>query len=418
MRLPQSFLTSCASAVVVFVVLAVPRPVHGLTQQLQSSPSKFSFGSVGVSQSVTQSMTLTNTGKTSVSISAIAASGSGFSASGLTLPAVVAAGKSVAVNITFAPSAAGWVTGQATFTSNASNPSLQVGLQGNGVSSDPLTASPASLSFGQITVGNKSTLSAVVSNPSSGKVILTSYQATGSGYSVSGPTLPYTLRRGQSITLNVTFAPQATGTSNGSVFLPGPGLTIPLTGTGAGNTSGQLTISPSSLAFGNVDLGNTSTLPSTISATGGSVTVSSASSSSAQFAISGISFPLTLNTGQSAQYNVVFSPSTAGSVNATVTLSSNASNSKATQSLSGTGVAPQYTVNLSWNPSTSLVTGYNVYRGTTSGVYTKINSSLDPGTSYADTTVVAGATYYYAATAVNSSGQESTYSTPIQVAIP
>jgi len=59
-----------------------------------------------------------------------------------------------------------------------------------------------------------------------------------------------------------------------------------------------------------------------------------------------------------------------------------------------------------------------VYRGTTSGVYTKINSSLDPGTSYTDSTVASGTTYYYAATSVNSSGQESTYSSPIQVAVP
>jgi fibronectin type 3 domain-containing protein len=64
------------------------------------------------------------------------------------------------------------------------------------------------------------------------------------------------------------------------------------------------------------------------------------------------------------------------------------------------------------------VVGYNVYRGTTVGVYSKINSALDPSTAYTDNTVVAGTTYYYAATAVNSSGEESSYSSPIQVVIP
>ena len=64
--------------------------------------------------------------------------------------------------------------------------------------------------------------------------------------------------------------------------------------------------------------------------------------------------------------------------------------------------------------------GYNVYRSTTpTGTYAKINSTLDPNTAYTDTTVVAGQTYYYAATSVSSGGQESTKSTPpVQAAVP
>jgi fibronectin type 3 domain-containing protein len=65
-------------------------------------------------------------------------------------------------------------------------------------------------------------------------------------------------------------------------------------------------------------------------------------------------------------------------------------------------------VALSWAPSTSTgVTGYNVYRATTSGAYgtTPINASPLPGTTYTDTTVVAGQTYFYVATAVDAGGQ-------------
>jgi fibronectin type 3 domain-containing protein len=44
---------------------------------------------------------------------------------------------------------------------------------------------------------------------------------------------------------------------------------------------------------------------------------------------------------------------------------------------------------------------------------------MDTTTAYTDTTVVSGQTYYYAATSVNSSGQESALSTPpVQVVIP
>lgn len=59
-----------------------------------------------------------------------------------------------------------------------------------------------------------------------------------------------------------------------------------------------------------------------------------------------------------------------------------------------------------------------MYRGTTAGSYSKINSSPDANTSHTDTTVSSGTTSYYAATGVNSSGEESAYSSPLQVEIP
>jgi fibronectin type 3 domain-containing protein len=50
--------------------------------------------------------------------------------------------------------------------------------------------------------------------------------------------------------------------------------------------------------------------------------------------------------------------------------------------------------------------------------YTKINSALDANNTYTDSTVTPGTTYYYAATSVNSSGEESSYSSPITVQVP
>jgi fibronectin type 3 domain-containing protein len=76
-------------------------------------------------------------------------------------------------------------------------------------------------------------------------------------------------------------------------------------------------------------------------------------------------------------------------------------------------------VDLSWNASKSPVVGYNVYRAIgPKGFFKKINSTLDASTNYIDGTVVSGTTYYYAATAVNAKGEESTYSASVQVAVP
>lgn len=77
-------------------------------------------------------------------------------------------------------------------------------------------------------------------------------------------------------------------------------------------------------------------------------------------------------------------------------------------------------VSLTWTASVSAgVTGYNVYRSTTSGgTYAQINSSLVTTTSFTDNNVSAGQTYYYVATAVNSSNQESGYSNQATATVP
>jgi len=79
-----------------------------------------------------------------------------------------------------------------------------------------------------------------------------------------------------------------------------------------------------------------------------------------------------------------------------------------------------HTVTLNWTASTSTnVAGYNVYRGTImGGPYTKVNPALVASLGYTDGTVVAGQTYYYVATAVDSSNNESSYSTETKAVIP
>jgi hypothetical protein len=101
-------------------------------------------------------------------------------------------------------------------------------------------------------------------------------------FAISGPTLPVTLGQGQSVTVNVTFTPQSAGTWGGLVAVF-PGIVIPLTGTAS--TVGQLVLAPAPLNFGDVTIGKTATQSLTLSATGGSVTVSSAGSGSSQFVL-------------------------------------------------------------------------------------------------------------------------------------
>jgi hypothetical protein len=77
----------------------------------------------------------------------------------------------------------------------------------------------------------------------------------------------------------------------------------------------------------------------------------------------------------------------------------------------------QHKVTLSWNASASAIIGYNVYRRGTSGVV-KLNLEPVPGTTYVDSTVQAGQTYFYVTKAVSARGTESTPSNEVRVDVP
>jgi hypothetical protein len=84
-----------------------------------------------------------------------------------------------------------------------------------------------------------------------------------------------------------------------------------------------------------------------------------------------------------------------------------------------TGTNPHF-VSLSWTPSGSAnVIGYNVYRSTTvGGPYIMVNSSIVVGTTFLDSTVQAGQTYYYVTSAVDNTNTQSVMSNEAIAVIP
>ena len=185
------------------------------------------------------------------------------------------------------------------------------------------------------------------------------------------------------------------------------------------STSGApaLVVSPSTLNFGSVAVNKTKTMTGTLTADTSDVTLSSAEWNGEGYAVAGITFPVTIIAGQSISFDVTFTPPTTGNFSGSISFLSNASNSPSTETLSGGGVP--HTVDLSWDPSTSQVMGYNLYRGTRSGgPYSKINTSILDGTSFTDGTVESGATYFYVAKSVDGNSRESSPSNEAEVVIP
>ncbi len=414
-----SLLNVCRAVLIAGALVAqLPFCARASAQTLQFSPTRLRFGTVVLGQSETEIVVVTNSGSNSATISGISVSGAEFKVADPQLPLVLAAGDSIALEVTFQPSGTGFNLEELTLTDQSASRSWRLPLGGVGVTSELLVATPSTLSFGQVTVGQTAELPLVLKNDQPWIRTVRSYYAMSPGFTVTGPAVPYIVAPGKSVTLTVTFAPQTAGLNGSSVFIVGPSVAIPVTGTGITQTAGTLTIAPSTLSFGSVDVGSSTMQTLTLGSTNNSVTVSSVTSSNSQFTIPGATFPMTIDAGKSANLEVVFSPTNSGTSSGNLTFISNASDPQDSEPLSGSGIVPQYSVSLSWNASTSAVSGYNVYRGTVVGTYSKINPNLDTNTAYTDNTVLSGTTYYYAATAVNSKGEESGYSQPLKVVIP
>ena len=77
------------------------------------------------------------------------------------------------------------------------------------------------------------------------------------------------------------------------------------------------------------------------------------------------------------------------------------------------------TVTLAWDPSTgtNIIANYNIYYGVASATYTNV-AAAGTNTTLSVTNLVEGRTYYFAATAVDTSGLESDYSTEVSTLIP
>jgi hypothetical protein len=393
------------------------------TYQLSLSTTGIAFGNQAVYNSSSLPFTVTNTGTGSVSISQVTVTGAGFGASGFSGAATLAAGQSLSLSANFAPSATGNVLGSLSVVSTATNSPATIPLSGTGVK--PLiVVIPSSVAFGNAAVGVTNTQTITLQNPGSGTLTVTQASLSPTGFSLSGLALPLSVAPGGSASFNVGFTPTSAGSLSGSLTLTSnatyPALSIPLSGSGVASAL-QLAANPTSLSFGSLTTGTSAAQTVALTNTGNSaVSISQISASGTGFSTSGIALPLSLAAGQSTSFSVTFAPTSTGNLPGNVTVVSNATNSPLTVALSGTGAVPvSHAVALNWTPSSSTYSGFNVYRGTTSGgPYTKVDSSVIPITSYSDAGVTSGKTYYYVATEVDSTGMESGYSSEATATIP
>lgn len=211
-----------------------------------------------------------------------------------------------------------------------------------------LTLSSSSLNFGSVAVNSSATQSLTLTSTGTAPLTVNAISLSGAAFKVVAGTLPVTLNPNQTLTVPVTFTPTAAGSASGQLTIASnaSAAVVSLSGTGASNP--QLTLSSSSLSFGNIAVNTSSTQSLTLRSSGTTpVTVNTVSLNGAAFSVVAGTLPVTLNPSQSLTISVTFTPKAAGAVSGQLTITSNSSTgSSAVVALSGTGTAsnPQLTL--------------------------------------------------------------------------
>jgi Tol biopolymer transport system component len=391
-------------------------------------------GNSNVGVPVTGTFTVGNTGNAALSVTGIAVTGtdaSQFAVSPSTFT-VNAGAAAQTVTVTFTPTSRGAKSATLSIAHNASGSPSAVALTGTGLD----VTAPATPSGLTATAGKSQATLNWTANSEADLSHYVIYRGITNNFTpVASDSVGRTNKPGTSFT--------NTGLSNGTFYYRIAAVDS------AGNKSNfsaqsnavairsDLVISPVSLAFGEVNVAASRSLPLGIKNAGNTdVTVSGLSDNSDQFSFTPSSLPV-LDGGDSTTVTVTFTPSSPGTKSGVLTLSHNAGGSPTTTQvqLSGLGkdvtppAAPSTpvatpgdgTVALNWSAnSESDLSHYVVYRSTTSN-FTPAGSDsvarVNRPSTLANISAPDPGTYYFKLAAVDSAGNKSPFSVQASAAL-
>ena len=243
-------------------------------------------------------------------------------------------------------------------------------------------ASTSSLAFGSVNVGASSSSQTItITNSGAANATGMNYPAAPAHYSKGGTCTNGPLAIGASCTVVFTFSPTAAGTFSPTYTITGGGgisIPISLSGTGVSASAPNIQVSPSSLDFGSVNVGQTSPVQTiNVSNTGTAAATNMAyPAAPAKFTKGGTCGSATLNAGQNCTVTFTYTPTAAGPDNATYTISGTGGPFPVTLTGSGTAASPAA---LAAAP-TSLVFG-SVAVGSTSATQALVISNTGGSTA-------------------------------------
>src|SRR5439155_633824 len=311
----------------------------GTTPPASLSPLSVSFGNQAVgTTSASRAVTLTNNVSKKLNISSIAISGanSGDFKQTNNCGTSIQGHGNCTINVTFTPAGTGARSATLTVTDSASNSPQTASLSGTGTA-PAVTLTPSSVPFGNQLVSTASAAQAVtLSNTGTSPLTISSIAIGGTnpgdfGQTNNCPISPSTLAASASCTINITFTPTAAGSRSASLAVSdnatGSSQTASLSGTG---TVPTVTLTPSSVPFGNqqvsttsapqvVTLSNTGSAPLTITsiALGGTNPAHLGQTHNCPLS------PSTLAASTSCTINVTFTPTATSARAATLAVTDN-----------------------------------------------------------------------------------------------
>ncbi|MBB5873415.1 hypothetical protein F4553_006849 [Allocatelliglobosispora scoriae] len=217
--------------------------LHGTGTQagLGATPSTLAFGTVPTGARKTIGVSILNTGTSAVTITGSTPPTGPFTATGF--PAngsTIAAGSSVAISVTYAPTVAGNQTSSLTVTSNAG--AVTVPINGTAVTGAAhLTITPNPVAFGAVPVGTTATHTFEIANTGNITLTLTKAAPPVGVFNTSTPVSEgQQLFPGDVIRQTVTFTPTAQGAQSAIYSITGDdgqgAIAVQLTGTGVTGT--------------------------------------------------------------------------------------------------------------------------------------------------------------------------------------
>lgn len=305
-----------------------------------SGAAPTTFGQTPVGGAVTKKVTVTASAGVTVSgVSATSATGTdpftvgqvtetvngGTTQVPVIFPVALSKGDALHAPVTFTPDAPGGAAGAVSFDTQAAHlPKVSVPLSGDGTQTG-LYATPGSVQFAlvgdasvtDVPVGIAEPRTVEITNGGTSPQTVSSVRPPAAPFTATGLPTPGTIiNPGQSLTVQITFAPQQAGPAAGSLTVTGDSgttATVDLSGTGVPPVS-QFTASPAAVNIGPVHPGQTATATIHMANSGNQpVTVVNVAPLRSPFhAPYPVARRLVVNPGENLAIPVTFTPDTAG----------------------------------------------------------------------------------------------------------